>query len=58
MNFVETFLVFHVNAFNTILYFLKSNFFFVFVLVAIGFMVMEELKIDNCNYVSDDRRMI
>jgi hypothetical protein len=57
-SFFHTFLVFNANAFYTILYFLKHNYFFIVVLFAIGYMVHQELKIDNFNYVNDERRMI
>lgn len=56
--FLHTFAVYHVNAFYSIAYFLKNNFFFIFVLIAIGYMVYEELKADNYNYVNDERRII
>lgn len=57
-NFIDTFMVFNANAFYSIVYFLKHNFFFIFVLFAIGYMVLQELKTDNYNYVNDERRMI
>lgn len=57
-NFLHAFGVFNANAFFSIVYFLKNNFFFIFVLFAIGYMVMQELKTDSYNYVNDERRMI
>ncbi len=56
--FLHTFVVYHINAFNSIVYFLKHNFFFIFVLIAIGYLVFEELKVDNYNYTNDERRII
>ena len=56
--FLHTVGVYHANAFYTIVYFLKNNFFFIFVLIAIGYMVHEDLKADNYNYVNDERRII
>lgn len=55
---LHTFWIFHVNAFYAIGYFLKNNFFFIFVLIAIAYMVFEELKAENYNYVNDERRII
>jgi|LSQX01.2.fsa_nt_gb hypothetical protein len=56
--FFHTFWIYHANAFYAIVYFLKNNFFFIFVLIAIGYMVYEELKTDNYNYVNDERRIV
>lgn len=58
LNFLHSFVVFNINAVYTILFFLKNNYFFILVLIAIGYMVYQELKIDNYNYVDDERRMI
>ena len=52
-----TFMVFHVNGFYSILHFLKNHYFILFVLVAVGFMVFEELKVNDQKYVNDERRM-
>lgn len=57
-NFFHTFLVFNINAVYSILFFLKHNYFFIFVLLAIGYMVYQELEIESYNYVDDERRMI
>lgn len=56
--FLNTFAIFHINAFYAILYFLKDNFFFMFVLFAIGYMIVEELKSESYQYVNDNRRII
>lgn len=56
--FLSTFWTYNVNAFNLVGYFIKNNFFFMFVLIAIGYMVFEELQTDNYNYTNDERRII
>ena len=57
-SFIDSFLVFHVNAFYAIVYFLQNNFFFLFVIVAIFYLVLQELIIKNGKYVDDERRII
>jgi len=57
-SFLHTFSVYHINAFYSIAYFLKNNYFFIIVLIAIGYMVFEELRVDNYNYTNDERRII
>jgi len=58
MDFLHQFWIFHVNAFYAIVFFLKHNFLFIFVLIAVGYLAMQELKSDSENYVQDERRMI
>lgn len=57
-SFFHTFMIFNINAVYSILFFLKHNYFFIAVLIAIGYMVYQELKIENYNYVDDERRII
>ena len=54
---LHSFLIFHINAIYAIGYFLKNNFFFLFVLAAVGYMVLEELRTNDDKYVHDERRM-
>lgn len=56
--YIDIFIVFHVNAFYSIGYFLKNNFFFIFVLFAIMYLVYQELRVEAYNYVDDERRII
>ena len=53
----NAFCVFNVNGFYSIVYFLKHNIAFLFVLVAVGYLVYEEL-LYNCSDYVDDRRSI
>lgn len=57
-NFFHSFAVFNINAIYSILFFLKYNFAFFFVLVAIGYVVYEELKYESANLIDDQRRII
>lgn len=57
-NFLQTFVFINVNAFYTIVYFFKHNFFFIIVLLAIVYMIYEELKMESFNYVDDERKIV
>lgn len=57
-NFFHSFWIFHINGFYSILYFLKNNFLFIFVLFAIGYLLWQELNIKNNDLVDDERRII
>ena len=56
--FLEAFLAFNANGVYAIGYFLKNNFFFIFVLISIGYMTFQEFKAKNAEYVDDERRII
>jgi hypothetical protein len=57
-NFFHSFLVFNANAFYCILYFLKNNYLFIIVLLAVAYIVFEELRNESGKYVNDERRML
>lgn len=58
LNFFRSFYVFNVNAFYSLLYFLKHNFMFIIVLIAVGYIAYLELKDEGSNYTNDERKMI
>ena len=56
-NFLHSYAVFHINAIYAITFFLKYNLFLFFVLGAICYIVYEELKCENANFVEDRRKV-
>jgi len=53
----RSFLIFHANGFYSVTFFLYQNFWFFFVVAAITYLILEELKIKNFQYVDDERRI-
>lgn len=56
-NLFQSLLAFHANGFYSITYFFYQNFWFFFVVLAIAYLILEELKIKNSQFVSDERRI-
>lgn len=57
-NFWQSFVAYNLNGIYAIAHFLKNNFAFFFVLCAIGYLMFQDLKKQDYNYVHDERRMI
>lgn len=56
--FFQTFIIFNINAFYAICYFLKNNILAGVVLFAIGYIVYEDCKAATMDFVEDDRRIM
>lgn len=57
-NFLTNFGAINVNAFYSILYFLKNNILFFIVIIAIGYIMYIEIKEKSDEFVDDERMVI
>lgn len=55
---LKSFMVFNINAIYYVMYLLKHNYIYIFVLCAIGYMLYEEMQIQNEQFVDDMRRIV